>query len=320
VTSVVSIKNQVRDFYRAHPFPQWTREERRRKLGAELSRYRFLGLEDAMKGARFLDVGCGTGNRSMLAAKQLGVREFVGLDQSESSLAIARQVAEEEQFDRFTPMLGDVLQIPYPDACFDVVVSWGVLHHTGDAFRGLSEMVRVCRPGGFIGVYLYNRFDHWRHDLRREKVIRLAGDDIEQRFWVAHRLYGSKPVDAMSTEELIAFYDEYCHPHETSHTLGETLEWFLRLGLSYRGSYPPLRFKVLLEYLQFRATLLNEHPASSHRLNQMARLTLRLPRAVSNESSRRPPTVLHRFMWQAWWTWRGRQGGYSGGASLSARK
>src|SRR5262249_7615120 len=153
----------------------------------------------------------------------------------------ATRNASQEKFDRFRPVEGDVLNLPFEDGSFDVVVSWGVLHHTSDPRRGLREMVRVCRSGGFVGLFLYNKYAHWRHNIQKNPVIRMAGDDIEKRFEVAHRLYGTKPVEQMAREEIALFYDQYCHPHKSDHPLGETLSWFDELGLQYSGSFPPLR-------------------------------------------------------------------------------
>src|SRR5262245_59258120 len=121
-----------------------------------------------------LDVGCGTGNRTIPVAKHYGVAELVGVDHSAPSLAVASQVAKEEGLDSFTPVESDVFNIPFPDGTFDVVVSWGVLHHTGDPLRGFRELVRLCKPGGYVGIYLYNRYNHWRHNLQRRKVFRLG--------------------------------------------------------------------------------------------------------------------------------------------------
>jgi ubiquinone/menaquinone biosynthesis C-methylase UbiE len=304
--------------YMAHPFPQWTPAERRRRLAAELGRYRFLGLERAMPGARFLDVGCGTGNRSMLPAKHLGVKRFVGLDRSSASLAIARRVAEEESFERFEPVRGNLLDLPFADGSFDVVVSWGVLHHTPDPRGGLREMVRVCRDGGHVALFLYNKFNHWRHNLQKARVSRLAGSDVEERFRVAHRLYGRKPIEEMSPEEVAVFYDQYCHPYKSDHTIGETLRWLDELGLEYAGSYPPLRIRDALAALQHRGTLLAEHPVRDPVLRRLIALARRLPAVDARERYERPG-ALHRAFWQAVWAWQGRSGAYSGGAALAAR-
>lgn len=310
---------KVRAMYLAHPFPQWTRAERKRRFALELCRYRFLGLEGAMKGARFLDVGCGTGNRSMLAAKNFGVAEFVGLDGSDASLETAVRVAKEEDFDRFTPVKGNLLEMPFPDNSFDVVVSWGVLHHTDDPLRGFSEMVRVCRPGGYVAIFLYNVFGHWRHNLQKDKVSRLAGEDFEKRFEVAHRLYGKKPESEMSPEEIAVFYDQYCHPHKSDHTFGETLSWFDKFGLEPVGSYPPLGFRDALACAKYRAELLDEFPLRRKKAATVLAAAKHLPVDDSFGGPDRP-SLFHRFFWQTFYAFLGRSGSYSHGAAMSARK
>jgi SAM-dependent methyltransferase len=314
-----SIRRSVRALYEAHPFPQWTREERHRAFAVEPARYRWLGID--LEGARLLEVGCGTGNRTMLAAQRLGVAHFVGFDHSSASLSIARRVAEEEHYDHFSPVRGDLFDLPFPDGSFDVVVSWGVLHHTHDPLAGLGEMVRVCRPGGTIGVFVYNVFNHWRHNIQKRRVERRAGADPERAFEVAHALYGRKPVEAMSISEVIEFYDQYCHPHKSDHTFGEVLAWFDELGLEYQGSCPPLRFGDFVAYHQDRlAGLLDGYPRR-RRIRRLAfRLAARLPRPRTSAPPFRRPGWGHRFVWQALQVWYGRHGDYSQGSAFSARK
>lgn len=314
------VKQSVLRLYMSHPFPQWTPEVRQRRLADEICRYRFLGLSDAMKGGRFLDVGCGTANRSMPVARYFDVEEYVGLEHSSVSLDVARRVAEEEGFERFVPVEGDLFAIPYPDGYFDVVVSWGVLHHTADPFRGLQEMVRVCRPGGFVGIFLYNKFNHWRHNLQKDKVSRLAGEDVEERFRVAHRLFGKKPVEDMTPEDVAVFYDQYCHPHKSDHTFGETLAWFDALGLTYWGSYPPLRLRDALSVRQLRGELADAHPIEHPKARLLVKLAEMLPRLEPAGPPFRRPRAWERFLGQALLVWRGRKGTYSIGSALSARK
>jgi SAM-dependent methyltransferase len=59
-------------------------------------------------------------------------------------------------------LAGEVLEadgedLPFEDASFDLVFSWGVIHHTSDMGRALSELLRVLRPGGTLVLMLYHR-------------------------------------------------------------------------------------------------------------------------------------------------------------------
>ncbi len=53
--------------------------------------------------------------------------------------------------------VADAEDLPFADGSFDVVYSWGVLHHTPDTPRAISEAVRVTRPGGRICIMVYSR-------------------------------------------------------------------------------------------------------------------------------------------------------------------
>jgi SAM-dependent methyltransferase len=53
--------------------------------------------------------------------------------------------------------MGDCEDLPYASNAFDLVYSWGVIHHTPNPRRALEEIVRVCRPGGVCKLMVYNR-------------------------------------------------------------------------------------------------------------------------------------------------------------------
>jgi ubiquinone/menaquinone biosynthesis C-methylase UbiE len=318
-TDVVS--KPVREMYMNWPYPNYAREERERIFGAELTRYRFLGLEEFLPSARIVDVGCGTGHRVIPIAKYFNVAEYVGVDRSVQSLNLARELARQLKLPRYTFIEGDVFTLPFPDASFDIVISQGVLHHTSEPYRGFRELVRVCRAGGFVDVYLYNKWNHWRHNLQKAKVNRLAGADLLRRFEVAHRLYGKKRVEEMSPAEVAGFYDQYCHPHKSDHTVGEILAWFREQGLTYWGSYPALGFVDFLAMMQYRGRLLEQHPffhsAVTSRVVSMAR---KLPPAQTNGPPFTRPRLQHQAFWQIAYALQGCTGRYSGGPALCARK
>ena len=321
MSAVDHVKSPVLKMYMAHPYPNYSAEERRQIFAAELCRYRYLGLEPFLSDARVIDVGCGTGHRVMPMAQHFGAKEYVGFDHSTASLAVARALKEELRFDGASLVEGDIFKLPYPDASFDIVISQGVLHHTSDPYRGFQELVRICRPGGFVNIYLYNRWNHWRHNLQKARVDRLAGQDLEAKFQVAHRLYGVKPIEHMTAAEVAGFYDQYCHPHKSDHTVGETLQWFEQQGLDYWGTYPPLRFRDFVAMAQYRQSLRTQYPFFHTRAaSAFASAAAWLPAMPVSGPPFAPPTLLHRFIWQALYAWQGSGGRYSGGPAFCGRK
>jgi ubiquinone/menaquinone biosynthesis C-methylase UbiE len=54
--------------------------------------------------------------------------------------------------------VGDAEALSFPDGYFDVVYSWGVLHHTPDTPKAVSEMYRVLKPGGTARIMLYHKW------------------------------------------------------------------------------------------------------------------------------------------------------------------
>jgi ubiquinone/menaquinone biosynthesis C-methylase UbiE len=82
--------------------------------------------------------------------------KICGIDLSRRSLGLALQNAE---INHISPTLlnADGESLPLPDERFDLVYSWGVLHHTSDIERALAEIHRVLRPHGECRLMLYHR-------------------------------------------------------------------------------------------------------------------------------------------------------------------
>jgi len=105
-------------------------------------------------GWRALEVGVGMGADFVRFAKT-GTR-IVGLDLASRSLELARRNAETSRVEP-TLLGADAQALPFAEGTFDLVYSWGVLHHTPDAGCALREIHRVLRPGGECRVMLYHR-------------------------------------------------------------------------------------------------------------------------------------------------------------------
>jgi 2-polyprenyl-6-hydroxyphenyl methylase/3-demethylubiquinone-9 3-methyltransferase len=107
---------------------------------------------------RFLDIGCGSGVHA-LAALRLGAREVLAVDVDADSVATTRTLLE-----RYVPD-GNwrVEQVsvfnldPAVHGTFDVVYSWGVLHHTGDMHRAIRCAANLVHPGGLFVFALYRK-------------------------------------------------------------------------------------------------------------------------------------------------------------------
>jgi ubiquinone/menaquinone biosynthesis C-methylase UbiE len=104
---------------------------------------------DLQTGERVLDVACGNGN-ALLAAARRGC-ETTGLDYVPELLARAQERAQAE---RLTVQLelGDAEQMPFGTGTFDAVLSTYGVMFAPDQTRAASELVRVCTPGGRIGL------------------------------------------------------------------------------------------------------------------------------------------------------------------------
>lgn len=116
---------------------------------------RLLGSE--IVGRRMLDIGCGSGVHS-LAALNLGAREVVATDIDPDSVATTRSLLSARVQGAWRALEVSVFDLtPSTLGSFDVVYSWGVLHHTGDLGKALAKAADLVSPGGYFALALYRR-------------------------------------------------------------------------------------------------------------------------------------------------------------------
>lgn len=118
---------------------------------------RLLGGGDLAK-KRFLDVGSGSGIHS-LAALHLGAKEVVAVDLDANSVSTTRQLLD-GHFPHGNYQIKELSVFdldPADDGRFDVVYSWGVLHHTGDMVRAMRQCAAMVAPGGEFVFALYHK-------------------------------------------------------------------------------------------------------------------------------------------------------------------
>ena len=114
---------------------------------------RRLFPDGELRGARFLDIGCGSG-LSSLAAARLGAAQVHGVDIDPASVEAARTLLGRYlQPEVWSARVASVLELdPARDGPFDVVYSWGVLHHTGAMWRAVEAPAGLVRPGGLLAA------------------------------------------------------------------------------------------------------------------------------------------------------------------------
>jgi|WetSurMetagenome_2_1015567.scaffolds.fasta_scaffold41135_2 arsenite methyltransferase len=101
------------------------------------------------KGERVLDIGCGCGVDSFVAALQVGPEgQVVGLDLSVEMLEWALQAKTPSSLKNISFYEGSAESLPFEDASFDLVISNGALNLVPDKESAFREIARVLRPGG----------------------------------------------------------------------------------------------------------------------------------------------------------------------------
>ncbi len=109
---------------------------------------------DSLRGKDVLDVGIGSGIATQMFA-EAGAK-VTGVDLTEWAVETTRRRLATFELEGVVQQ-ADAEQLPFADASFDLVFSWGVIHHSSNMDQALSELVRVTRPGGQIVLMVYHR-------------------------------------------------------------------------------------------------------------------------------------------------------------------
>lgn len=135
----------------------------------------------------------------------------VGVDLTEAAINITRKRVQENRIhaNMYSLRTADAENLPFADNEFDIVYSWGVLHHTPDTVHAFHEAYRVLSPGGELKAMIYH--------VRSFTGILL---------WIQHCLLKGKPYKGLK----YAIYHHLESPGTKAYTLDETWEFLHEIG------------------------------------------------------------------------------------------
>lgn len=230
-TEESDVTDVVRAFYEETPFPNYDDLDSAETLRAKAEKGMFARLlnDQIPHGSRILECGCGTGQLSNFLGLTWG-RTVFGTDLCLNSLKLGQAFKEANDVSNVCFVQMNLFRPVFRSETFDFVITSGVLHHTSDPFRGFQTILGSLKKGGFIIVGLYNSFGRVINDIRRF-IFRVSGDRFQFLDPRLRIVLGDARKQAW-------FMDQYKHPHESKHTIGEVLRWFDCMGVEFVNSIP----------------------------------------------------------------------------------
>ncbi|WP_236791063.1 class I SAM-dependent methyltransferase [Amycolatopsis sp. GM8] len=140
-----AMNNPIRAAHQHHREASWFR----RLAGGTLS------------GQHVLEVGCGRGVGVEVLLDRLDAGQVTAFDLDSSMVELAQRRLHSRPDGAVSLSVGDVCEIEQPDATFDTVVDFGIIHHAPDWQTGVAEIARTLRPGGLL---LFEEVPRWMLD------------------------------------------------------------------------------------------------------------------------------------------------------------
>jgi len=209
----------VLNFYKLLPF------NRKNALDEEINAIRkrqpadlYPGLPELLgPNVSVLEIGCGTGWLSNSISFLYGA-SVVGIDFNPVAINIAQEVAKAMKLK--TQFKVEDLFLYDPQTPFDMVISFGVLHHTNNCKLAIKRLCeKFTRSGGHVMIGLYHKYgrqpflDHFKEMKKRGAT--------EEEMLARYKVLQSHIKD--ETQLISWFRDQVLNPHETQHTLAEMI-------------------------------------------------------------------------------------------------
>ena len=181
------------------------------------------------EGKIITDVGCGCGRNLVYSSKF--ANKLIGVDLSRQSLDFAKNFVQSENLEL---VLGNNLDIPLKDNFSDLVISDGVVHHTGDTIGSFKECVRVLKPGGLLYLAVYKKYRYYPFlykyigfFLRVLNKTKVGNFIMENTFVLLHflmyKIFRKQKLILQETRNI--FYDYFITPIATFQSKKDVESW-----------------------------------------------------------------------------------------------
>jgi ubiquinone/menaquinone biosynthesis C-methylase UbiE len=109
-----------------------------------------------LKNSKVLEIGCGMGTHAELFCKHVENVEYTGIDLTRTATEFTKARLKINNL-KGVIQQADAEDLPFDNNCFDYIWSWGVIHHSSNTEKIISEIHRVLKPGGKCHIMIYHK-------------------------------------------------------------------------------------------------------------------------------------------------------------------
>ncbi len=208
---MISLKKQISDYWDNNPCGECTSGAipGTWQWAVETDRYRYSMIQflagfadwDNTHNQRILEIGVGIGcDFNQFADNQ---NYMYGIDATPQAIELTKKRLSVCRNHAIELTVADAENLPYPDESFDIVYSWGVLHHTPDTKKAIEEAVRVCCRGGKIKLMLYNSDCLFTYLFWAYNNLKHFPKGRKRSLWEDFESIGTKAFTKSETEKMI---------------------------------------------------------------------------------------------------------------------
>lgn len=203
---------------------------------ADLERQRYRShqhlipwIEGMQPGRSVLEIGCGVGMDTYRMARH-GLN-VTGVDLTEVAVQTAHQRFKDAGIEG-NFLNADALHLPFRDACFDYVYSFGVLHHAQNTVGTIHEVHRLLKPGGEARIMLYHR-----HSLNElvHRLLRVPFEEKDELCPVVRRFTQAEVRTMFARFSTVAIHLDFVYGEGYGPVFRMTPSWVYRSLSRYVG-------------------------------------------------------------------------------------